>query len=222
MQFSIVLVTGLLTAGVLIPAVSFAQANESPASETKGMPPRATPGDYQAHAQTGSVTIAAEFAGHGVPTPEQTLSTDEYVVVEVGLFGAADARTTLSRSDFSLRINGKKTLLPSEPYDVVLPSLKDPEWAPPTPAEPKSKGGLSTGGGAGGGGNELPAPVHMPFELKRAMQLHVQKAVLLEGDRMLPQAGLIFFHHGGKTSGIRSLELIYSGAAGTATIPLQP
>jgi hypothetical protein len=230
MRFFPALAAGLLTAGLLAP--SFAQAppakdapaTEAPASESKGMPPRATPGDYQAHAQAGTVTIAAEFAGHGIPTPEQALSTEDYVAVEVGLFGPPDARLTISRSDFSIRIAGKKAPLPSEPYELVFQSLKDPEWAPPEPAEPKSKGsGITTGGGGGQGGENLPpAPVHMPFELVRAMQLHVQRAVLPIGDRPLPQAGLLFFRYHGKTQGIRSLELVYSGPAGSATIPLQP
>jgi hypothetical protein len=54
------------------------------------------------------------------------------------------------------------------------------------------------------------------------MEQHVQKVAMLEGDRALPQAGLLFFEYRGKTQGIRSLELIYSGAAGTTTLALQP
>ena len=67
-----------------------------------------------------------------------------------------------------------------------------------------------------------PAPVHMPIELQRAMAQHVQKAALPEGDRALPQAGLIFFEYRGKTERIHSLELIYTGPAGKATLTLQP
>src|SRR2546426_388171 len=39
-------------------------------SQTKGIPPRATPADYQSQAQAGTVTIAAEFTGHSLPTLE--------------------------------------------------------------------------------------------------------------------------------------------------------
>src|SRR5579875_389515 len=78
------------------------------ASEIKGMPPRATPGDYPAHMQVGSITIAAEFAGHSVPRPADPLSTDDYVVVETGIFGPTGAHVTLSPDQFSLRINDKK------------------------------------------------------------------------------------------------------------------
>jgi hypothetical protein len=54
------------------------------------------------------------------------------------------------------------------------------------------------------------------------MSQRVQKAALPGGDRALPQAGLIFFQYRGKTTGIHSLELVYSGPAGKATLALQP
>ncbi len=195
-------------------------SKDAPINETKGLPPRTTPADYQAQAQAGTVTVAAEFTGHSVPTAQGTFSTEDYVVVETGIFGPPGARTKLSIEDFSLRINEKKTLS-SQPFGLVLSSLKDPEWAPPAPPEAKSK--TSIGGGGQGGKNDAPpAPVHMPFELQRAMAQHVQKASLPEGDRALPQAGLIFFQYTGKTQRIHSLELIYAGPAGKATLTLQP
>lgn len=188
-------------------------------SEGKGLPPRATPADYETHAQAGTVTVAAEFKGHSVPTLEATYSTEDYVAVETGLFGPPGARLKLSIEDFSLRINEKKTLS-GQPYGLVFHSLKDPEWEPPVKAESKSK--TSIGGGGAGQSDAPAAPVHMPLELQRAMEQHVQKASLPEGDRALPQAGLIFFEYRGKTERIHSMELIYSGPAGKATLTLQP
>jgi hypothetical protein len=193
--------------------------------EAKGMPPRATPADYQAQAQAGTVTIAAEFKGHSVPTPQGPLSTEDYVVVETGLFGPPGAAIRLSSDDFTLRINGKKTPLPTQPYGLVIGSVKDPEWEPPVPAESKSKSKTSMGGGGKGEQGEAnapPEPVKIPIEVQRAMALRVRKSSLLEGDRTLPQAGLIFFQYRGKTQGIRSIELIYAGPAGKATLTLQP
>lgn len=195
--------------------------NEAQA-EKKGMPPRAAASDYQAQTQAGAVTIAAEFKGHSVPTLEGILSTEEYVVVETALFGAPDAKVRLSSGDFSLRINGKKEPLPSQPYGLVVRSVKDPEWEPPEQqAKSKSKTGLS-GGGDDQRDSGPPAPVKVPIELQRAMAQHVQKVSLPEGDRALPLAGLIFFQYRGKTDRIRSIELIYAGPAGTATLTLQP
>ncbi len=175
-----------------------------------GMAPRATPGDYQAHAQAGAVTVAAEFLGHSIPTPEGTLSSEDYVAVETGLFGPPEARIKLSLEDFSLRINGKKTTLPNQSYVLVVQSVKDPEWAPPVPAESKSK---TSFGGGGKGDSGPPPPVHVPIEVQRAMAQRVQKASLPEGDRELPRAGLIYFQYRGKTQSLHSIELIYNGPA---------
>ena len=206
----------LTLCGVLLSQTLTAQESAS-----KGLAPRASATDYQAHAQAGNITIAVEFTGHSVPTPEALLDTEDYVVVEVGLFGPPDARLTVSHADFSIRINGKKVPAPADPYAAVFASLKDPEWVPPGEPKGKSKsGGLSTGGG--NDGEPPPAPAKVPVELKRAMAQRVQKAALPEGDRSLPLAGLIFFQHGGKVQGIRSVELVYEGPAGKATLNLQP
>lgn len=191
-------------------------------SEAKGIPPRASPADYQAHTQVGALTIAAEFMGHSVPTPEQVLSTEDYVVIEAALFGSSESRIKLSIEDFSLRINGKKTPLPSQPYGFVIRNVKDPEWVPPDTGATKSKGSISAGGSGQNDSNSPPPPVHVPIELQRAMALHVQKASLPEGERPLPEAGLIYFQYRGKTQNIHSIELIYDGPAGKATLPLQP
>ena len=190
--------------------------------DAKSIPPRASPTDYQAHAQAGLLTIAAEFTGHSVPTPEAILSTEDCVVVEVALFGPRGARAKLSYENFSLRINGKKTPLPAQPNTFVFKSLKDPEWAPPVSAESKSKTSIGSGGKGQSDAGSTPAPVHIPIELERAMALRVQKASLPEGERVLPEAGLLFFQHRGKTDGLHSIELIYTGPAGKAVLPLQP
>lgn len=210
----------LLAAGSLFAQSQNTQAKDPLANLTKGMPPRATPGDYASHAQAGNVTIAAEFAGHSVPRPEGPLTTEDYVVVEAALFGPPGTPITLSINDFTLRINGKKKPLPSEPFGLVTRSLKDPSWVSPDEAEnKKSKSGLSTGGGQT---DTTPRPVHIPIEMQRSMAQYVQKSSFPEGERPLPQAGLLFFEYRGKTQGIHSLELDYAGPAGKATLELQP
>jgi hypothetical protein len=194
-------------------------AKDAPASESRGLPPRATPADYQAHTQAGTLTLAADFVRHSVPTPEATYSTEDFVIVETGLFGPPQARLKLSIGDFSLRINGKKAAMPSQPYGLSFSSLKDPEWEPPS--KPKAeKATLNAGGGQPD--DSFHPIVRMPIELKRTMQQRVQRASMPEGDRALPAAGLLFFEYRGKPESIRSLELIYTGPAGKATLALQP
>jgi hypothetical protein len=228
MRFPVQSRTGVLVVAVLTAALcqgapaQDAESKDAQAREAKGIPPRATSAEYQAHVQAGTVTVAGEFTGHSIPTPEAVLSTEEYVVVEVGLFGPPDARLKLSSEDFSLRINGKKASLPAQPYTLVFNSLKDPDWAPPAPAQAKSKTSFGGGGKGQSDPGSTPAPVHIPIEVERAMQQRVRKASLPEGERPLPIAGLIFFQHRGKTDGIHSVELIYSGPAGKAILPLQP
>jgi hypothetical protein len=186
----------------------------------QGMPPRTAPTDYQAHAQAGSVTIAADFSGHFIPRPdESSLTTDDFVVVEVALYGQPGARLILSPGDFSLRINGKKTPLPGQPYGLVTSTLKDPNWEPPATPKPRTIVGSEE---EPPGPKGSPTPIHIPIEVQRAWAHHVQKSTLAEGDRPLPQAGLIYFLYRGKITGIHSIELIYGGPAGKATLALQP
>jgi len=197
-----------------------APRKEIPPDESKGMPPRAAPTEYQAQGKAGDVTIGAEFTGHAIATPDATYASEEYIVVETALFGPSGARLKLSQADFALRINGKKQPNPAQPYELVFKSLKDPEWEPPVKQDSKSKTSLGSGGGSSD--NTPPPPPKMPIELRRAMEQRVLRAAMLEGDRALPQAGLLFFEYRGKTTHIRSLELVYSGPAGNATIALQP
>jgi hypothetical protein len=223
MQFSLALRIGVLSAALCLCAHGQdAQIKDAPVA-AKGLPPRAAPADYQAHAQAGEVTIAAEFTGHSVPTAQGALSTEEYVVIEAGVFGPAGSRAKLSFEDFSLRINSKKTPLPAQPYGVILESLKDPEWEPPEVVAKRSKTSMSGGdeGSEKPDPKAPPAPVKIPVPVQRAMAQRVQKASLPEGDRALPQAGLLFFEYRGKTKSIRSIELIYSGPAGNATVTIQ-
>jgi hypothetical protein len=192
------------------------------ASEFTGMPPRTAPTDYQAQAKAGSFTLAADFDGHAVPTMENPYSSEDYVVVELALFGDPQARLKVSAQDFTLKINDRKSPYTSQPFEYVARDLKDPEWQPPDAdkEEKKSKTGINTGGGGGADSNA--PPPKMPMELRRAMELRVHKAVLPEGDRALPVAGLIFFQYRGKPQNIKSMELIYNGPAGTVSMPLQP
>src|SRR5229473_1439305 len=214
----------LVTGAVVSVLYLLSQGLDAQTKEIRGLPPRTTAADYQANAAAGTVTIGAEFLGHAVPTEKGPLSTETYVVVEAGIFGQPDAGIKLSLEDFSLRINGKNDPLPSQPFGLVGKSLKDPDLEPPASAS-SSKTKTNVNGGGGGGqvdSNAPPAPVHIPIDVQRSMQQRVQKAAFPEGDRTLPVAGLLFFQYSGKAKSIRSVELIYNGPAGKATLELQP
>ncbi len=87
-------------------------------------------------------------------------------------------------------------------------------------AKRESKPTLDAGGGQPD--DSFHPIVRMPIERKRTMQQRVQRASMPEGDRALPAAGLLFFEYRGKPENIRSLELIYNGPTGKATLALQP
>ena len=197
---------------LLVGAGLFAQ----PPGEIQGLPVRAGASDYQNQEKLGKITLAADFVGHSVPTIEGPLSSEDYVSVEVAFLGTPDLKVKISFEDFSVRINGKKTVIPSQQYGLVMKSLSDPEWIPPAVEESKSKGGISTGGG--GGSDPKPSPPKMPFPLRRAMEQRAQKAALPEGERPLPIAGLVFFPYRGKDQSIQIVELMYAGEAGKATL----
>jgi hypothetical protein len=197
------------------------QDASSNGASARGLPPRLTPSDYQFHVQAGAVTIAAEFLGHSVPTEEGgPYATDSYVVVLAALFGVPDAKMQLNNRDFSLRINGKKPPLPSQPSVLVFPTLRDPEWEPLN-AEREQARTASAGEGKAGQPSFRPATIQMPIERRHLMEQRVIKASLAEGNRALPQAGLLFFEWRADTKGIRSMELVYGGPAGNATLTLE-
>ena len=88
------------------------------------MPPRTAASEYLAHTQIGPISIGAEFVGHSVPTPQANYTTEDYVIVEVGIFGPPDARLRMSVNDFSLRINGKKSPIASQHYELSFHSFE--------------------------------------------------------------------------------------------------
>jgi hypothetical protein len=206
----------------------YAQEPAPPAKEARaldtaqGLPPRLTPTDYQAQAHAGAVTIAAEFMRHSVPTAQQLLSTEDFVTVEVGLYGPPGTHIDISLEDFSLRLNGKKSALPNRPYGMVLSSIKDPEWQAPESVAAKSSKTSIGSDSSKPDANSPPPIVHVPIELQRTWNQHTQKAALPLGDRVLPQAGLLFFQFRGKPEKLDSVELIYKGSAGKATLALRP
>jgi hypothetical protein len=219
---TVVAFLGVMLAGVYLwaqePAASTDAASSEALRRAGGLPPRAAPGDYQLRIPVGKMTLAAEFMGHGVPTLEGgPYTTDDFLIVEVALFGAPGAKLVVSYQDFSLRVNGKKMPLPAAPYLEVFKSLKDPDWEPPN----KDEGGKTSFNTGGGNTSDPPRLEHMPIERQRAMQQRVMKVSLGEGDRALPQAGLLFFEYHGEVDKIRNMELIYNGPAGKATLALQ-
>lgn len=204
----------------------------------QGLPPRARPDDYQARLRLPAITIAADYLARTVPLPDSPSTISNYLVLEVAVFPASSTRLTVASNHFSLRINARKTpVLPQAP-GLVAAQIKYPDWEP----GPQ----VTVGGSLGDAGVILgPAPPVERFpgdprgrrqRLPEPVPPHrdpgpgqpqptppdefVQLAALPEGEIPLPAAGLLYFAFKGKTKSIRSLELLYSGPAGSGSLRL--
>ena len=83
--------------------------------------------DYPAHASWPLFKIGAEYMVHSIPTEKGPLYARDYLVVEVAIL-PEKRPVAISSGAFTLRINGKKTVLSTEPAGFVAASLKYADW----------------------------------------------------------------------------------------------
>lgn len=223
MRFAQLFLTASL-AGLSTLASAQAPATKDAPAETRGMAARTTPGDYQAQAKCGDYVIAAEFKGHSIPTATDVLMTEDYAVVEIAIYGPAGAHAKIAVEDFNLKVNGKKSNSPGQPFGVLAGNLKDPEWEAEQKLEMKEKKESKSSVGVGGQGQDnTPAIMpKMPVPMIRAMMQRAQKVSMVEGDRPLPQAGLVYFPYHGKAENVKNAELSYQGNGCKTTLKMQP
>jgi hypothetical protein len=199
-------------------------------ASAQGTNPKPTPAEYPTQANAGSVVVGAEFMVHSFSRGEQTFIVRDYLVVEVALFPPKGARVDVEPGKFSLRINGKRAALLPQTPSMVAASMSHPEWQ----QHPGAAGDIGMGGVGVGLGyprqttpfpgappeSRLPRPPRAPDadnpgglekEPVRPEELLVQTA-LPEGGHGGPVSGFLYFAYKGKTSSIRSLELLYEGA----------
>jgi|SRR5271157_816545 len=192
------------------------------AAFAQGTGPKPKPDDYPVQALAKvlgqPVALGAEFMVHSFSRGEESYIAPEFLVVEVALYPAKDANLTVSPSQFTLRINGKKQVLPPQPPGLVASSLSHPEW--------QNRPRFEAGGGMGGIGigTPRPRPTNMPGQQPDGtqdnpsgteprprvspQQLAVETA-LPSGEFHKPVSGYLYFSFKGKTSSIKSLDLLY-------------
>ncbi len=193
--------------------------------------------DYPAHVKLGRVSLAVEKLGPAIPAPTGAYYADGYMVLEAAFFGDVPGqRAEIHHSDFRLRINGAKTLVPPDSPGSVAASIKYPDW--------EQRRRLEVGAGMGDAsvligrpqpvgrfpGDRRPTedrvpnpvpPVENPTQKKAdgaPIEEIVNSAALVEGERILPVWGCLYFPYKGKLKSIRSLELVYSGPFGDAVV----
>jgi hypothetical protein len=198
----------------------------------QGTPPKTKPADYPVHVQMDTVTLAAEYLVHSLPTAKGTLVANDYLVVEVAFFGPSFSRLKMSPDNFQLRINGKGGPLSTEPAGMVSASIRNPS------AHPHLETAASVGIGDGtvtvgprappsqfpGDGNDRTptgqAPTLKTVEEENNIEYRVQNAELPQGEHSLPRSGLLYFFFRGKIKNVRTLDLFYEGSMGKATLKL--
>ncbi len=206
----------------------------------QGTTPKEKPSDYPVHAAVGRATIAAENMGHSIAAPGGMLFAGDYLVIEVAFYSDSKEPLALAAGQFKLRLNGRKTLIFPQSAGMVAASIKYPDW--------EQRPNLTVAGSAGNAGvivgqpraterfpgdrrapeNRLPQPPRAPDQDHTGLDKApapstgeiVQRAALPEGEVKLPAGGLLYFPYKGKLSTLKSVELIYEGPSGGATLRL--
>ena len=200
-------------------AVAFGQA---------GTRPKGSPEEYPVHAQDGTTGIGAEFMVHSFSGGEEMYLAKDYLVVEVALFPAKGQAIEVNAAAFWLVVNGRKPGLGAQAPSAVAASLARPEWhngphvemagglgnaqvvlgRPPHSSIPGNRDPTAPGPDGPpapkddpNGGEARPRPT--PAAL-------VVETALPPGPRKGPVSGFLYFAFTGKTSSIKSLELIYN------------
>lgn len=205
----------------------------------QGTKPNAKPDDYPAHVALNGATIAAENFGHSVTSEHGAFFAREYIVIDVAVFSEDKKALAFSAGQFFLRINGKKTPLLAQAPGMVAASIKYDDWT----QRPRAMGSAGMGNGGvilGGpqqterfpgdpnGRSRLPNPPSVgtddPNVQKREpapIEEVLQRSSLPEGNQLVaPFSGFVYFPFTGKMSKIKSLELLYEGPYGEATLRL--
>jgi hypothetical protein len=207
----------------------------------QGTPPKTSPSDYSAHAALDNgFSIAADYLVRSLPTPGGTLVADDYLVVDAMFFGPLQPALKMSAGHFLLRINGQKVPLTNQSTGMVAASIKDPNWAPKPGVTviagsdnrdvvygPRSPVESFPGDPTVGHPQQprVPDPetsAGLEKEPEMPIEERLVRSAMPETERVAPAGGLLFFSYRGKTKSIKSVELIYEGPSGKATLTLLP
>jgi hypothetical protein len=198
-------------------------------------PPRSKPADYPVHAEFPAFQIGAEYLVHNIPAEKGEYWAKEYLVVEALILPGKREGVKLSANDFTLRVNGKKTLYTVSP-GAVAAALKYPDW--------EQRPNLSAAAGIGddaivfgappavgrfpGDPTAIP-PSRAPqprdddnYGVSQEQAVPLDQAIsnvaLPEGLAQRAVKGCLFFRYEGKLKSIHSLELLYKDSNAVALV----
>jgi hypothetical protein len=165
--------------------------------------------------------------GQSVTVQAVSFGVPGYLVIEVGVYPPKGSRVTLSAGAFTLRVNGKQTLLAQTP-GMVAASLKYSDWeqrpqvvavaGPVIVGRPEQAPRFP--------GDQRPPDTHAPTLPRvptspapdgapvaadaRPEELVIQWA-FEEGPTEVARRGFLYFPWKGKPKSLKSLELLYEG-----------
>lgn len=206
--------------------------------------PKATPADYPVHTRVGRVQIAGDFLVHSIvgSDRDQMFFAQDFLVVEVAFYPDAGVRYRVDTPQFTLRLNGKKSVLFPESTGAVAYSMKYPDQgAHPNLEAAGGVGGVLVGVGQPSSGprfptdptgtpypNQLPprAPgttdPNVPQPVRATLEEVLQQTALEDGEKTAAIAGYLFFAYSGNVKKLKSVELLYdSGTEGVSTLRLR-
>jgi hypothetical protein len=205
----------------------------------QGTNPKPAAPDYAAHAELNNAVIGAENLGHSLLTATGAILVRDFLIVEVALY-PKDPRMKIRMEQFHLRVNGKKGTLLPQSLGMVISSLKYPDWS----SHPTAEVGASLGNAGVILGRPVPverfpgdnrpaeqrgpAPPRAPDDnngvaksAPEPVEDVINHLALPEGDDVhSPASGYLFFPFQGQLKSIKTLDLIYEGPLGTATLRL--
>jgi hypothetical protein len=160
----------------------------------QGTAPQSAAKDYPVHIDLNDgFTLGAEYLVHSIPSPHGFYVVDDYLIVEIGVFGPKFGHLSISADQFGLRINGTKPLTPDAAG--IIASGYTIGRMPGSP-----QGGADTD--------------------SMSIEDRIKHAAIPEGDIKTPFAGLLYFPFRGKTKAIKTMDLLYEGPAGKIALKL--
>ena len=182
--------------------------------------------EYPAHAAAGKADLGAEYLVHSLPSGTETFFVADYLVLDVGVFPKGEIN--LRQGDFRLRINGSISLTPIAPEmmafairagDFQTAASGDPNGTV-TRRQPQERF-------PGDPQARVPVPPRAPDPnrpngppARETANAAAIRMALPEGRYHGPEIGFLYFPYEGKTKKIKSLELLYAGDAGEATLKI--
>ena len=195
-------------------------------AQSLGTVPKPKAEEYEVHSLAGQTGVGAEYMVHSFSAGEQTYLVDGYLVVEVALYPPKGMEVQVRAPEFTLRINGKRPLAAAVPQ-MVATKMARPEWR----QGPRLEGDAGLGNvgvvlgrptptqAPGGPPVTGPTPPRAPDstpggaarpEPERADEVLVRTA-LPEGDFEGPVSGYLYFPFKGKSTSVKSVELLCYG-----------